>query len=128
MKTKRLWYIVGFLTMAMIIAGTLAFDQPGRKNNIQIQPDYALDGCTVIIVGKDASTDGSVMTTHTCDCGVCDWTWRAVPAADHEPGAMRKIYRVNRCETWPPEQGLKWDVYTSNDTGVEIPQPAHTYA
>jgi len=25
------------------------------------------DACTTIIVGKEASTDGSVMVTHTCD-------------------------------------------------------------
>ena len=32
--------------------------------------DLRSEACTVIMVGKDASTDGSVMTTHTCDCGV----------------------------------------------------------
>jgi len=26
-----------------------------------------LKSCTCIMVGKDASTDGSVMTSHTCD-------------------------------------------------------------
>jgi dipeptidase len=85
-------------------------------------------GCTVVLVGKEASTDSSVMTTHTADCGVCDWTWRHVPAADHEPGSTRKIYYINQIRTWPPETGGKWEMYTENDTGLEIPQVARTYA
>ncbi len=85
------------------------------------------DKCTVVMVGKDASTDGSVMTTHTCDCGVCDWTWRYVPPADHEPGTKRKIYYFNQFKTDPPEMGLKWDAIEDNFTGLEIPQVEHTY-
>ena len=86
------------------------------------------DACTSILVGKDASTDGSVMTTHTCDCGDCDWTWRYIPAADHKPGEMRKIYHIDQFKTTPPEEGLKWDIVEKNFTGVEIPQVHHTYA
>ena len=85
------------------------------------------DGCTVIMVAKGASTDGSTMATHTCDCGVCDWTWRHVPAADHKPGETRQIYHINQYKTWPPEQGLKWDLYKNDFTGLEIPEVPHTY-
>ena len=80
------------------------------------------------MVGNDASADSSVMTTHTADCSICDWTWRHMPAADHEPGTMRKIYHISQIKTWPPDVGLKWDMYKENYTGVEIPQVAHTYA
>jgi dipeptidase len=127
-STKKLLVVVSILFFALVLVGGLAYFQPGQKKFASVEPDYALDGCTVIIVGKAASTDGSVMTTHTCDCGVCDWTFRYVPAADHESGATRKIYHIDQFQTWPPEQGLKWEIYKSNDTGVEIPQPAHTYA
>ncbi|MBM3298288.1 MAG: hypothetical protein FJY83_11935, partial [Candidatus Aminicenantes bacterium] len=85
------------------------------------------DACTVVMVGKDASTDGSIFTTHTCDCGTCDWTFRVVPPADHEPGATRKIYHIDQFKTWPPSEGLKWDIYLKDFTGLEIPQAAHTY-
>ena len=68
------------------------------------------------------------MTTHTCDCGICDWTWRHVPAADHKPGATRKIYHISQYKTWPPAEGLKWDIYKKDFTGTEIPEVAHTYA
>ena len=86
------------------------------------------EGCTSILVGKDASTDGSVMTTHTCDCGTCDWTWRHVAAADHKPGSTRKIYHISQYKTWPPSEGLKWDLYKKDFAGLEIPEVAHTYA
>jgi len=87
-----------------------------------------LEGCTVIMVGKAASTDGSVMTTHAADCGVCDWTWRHVPAADHKPGETRKIYHIHQIRTWPPSEGSKWDLYQNDFTGLEIPQVPRTYA
>ncbi len=90
--------------------------------------DPRLEACTVIMVGKNASTDGSVMTTHTCDCGICDWTFRRVPAADHKPGDVRRIYHVDQFGTIPPEQGLKWDrVFRDNFAGLEIPEVPHTH-
>jgi dipeptidase len=88
--------------------------------------DFSDAGCTVIMVAKGASSDGSTMATHTCDCGVCDWTWRHVPAADHQPGEMRKIYHISQYKTWPPEEGLKWDLYKNDFTGLEIPEVPHT--
>ena len=86
-------------------------------------------GCTSIMVGKDASVDGSTMTTHSCDCSVCDFTWRHVPAQDYPKGATRKIRAISQYEAWDPKVGLKWDVVnTEKQTGLEIPQVAHTYA
>jgi dipeptidase len=80
------------------------------------------------MVAKNASTDGSIITTHAADCGVCDWTWRHIPAADHPPESTRKIYRISQMRTWPPEQGLKWDLIKNDFSGVEIPEVPHTYA
>ena len=86
------------------------------------------EGCTVIMVGRNASRDGSVMTTHTCDNGATDWTWRRIPAADHKSGEMRRIHHINCWNAWPPDQGLKWDrAFIDGATGVEIPQAPHTY-
>jgi dipeptidase len=85
------------------------------------------ENCTVIMVGKEASTDGSTMTTHAADCGVCDFTWRHVPAADHKTGDKRRIYHINQIRTWPPSEGLKWDLIKKDFTGVEIPEIAHSF-
>lgn len=59
------------------------------------------DGCTTIMVGKDASVDGSVMIAYTMDWTESFATSRYVPAADHEPDSIRleknfrgKLYQV----------------------------------
>jgi len=48
-------------------------------------------GCTDIVVGKKASADGSVITTHTCDCEY-DSRLIVVPAQDFPPGTMAPVY------------------------------------
>ena len=86
-----------------------------------IYPDgYEAESCTSLMVGRLASADGSVMTSHTCD-GVSH-TWVSMePAADHPEGAMHKIYK-----------GMRWTKFKGDTTGVkcvgEIPQAPHTYA
>jgi len=90
--------------------------------------DPRLEACTVVMVGKNASVDGSVITTHTCDCGTCDWTFRRIPAADHKPGETRKIYHIGQFDAPAPDLGLKWDrVKIDSFTGLELPEPPHTY-
>lgn len=51
-----------------------------------------IDACTSILVGKAASTDGSVMCTYNIDSwGACHKMYR-YEAGKHPAGAMRKIY------------------------------------
>ena len=123
-KLSNILGFLGVLVMALIMTAGLT-ERPATGF---VDLDPLPEGCTSVLVGKLASVDGSTMTTHTCDCGVCDWTWRHVSAADHEEGAKRKIYHINQYVTWPPDEGLKWERIKDNDTGIEIPQPAHTYA
>ena len=53
------------------------------------------ESCTSIMVGKRASTDGSVITSHTCDGRYR--TWMTVePAADHKKGEKHWCARA-RC-------------------------------
>ncbi|MBM3284652.1 MAG: hypothetical protein FJY81_02155, partial [Candidatus Aminicenantes bacterium] len=112
----------------LFVVLVLFFGGRGREENLIQAEDLPSDGCTVVLVGKDASTDGSVMTTHTADCGVCDWTWRHVPASAYPPDSKRKIYHISQIRTWPPEEGLKWDLYLKDCTGLEIPQVSRTFA
>ncbi|MFQ6069093.1 MAG: dipeptidase [Candidatus Aminicenantales bacterium] len=120
--------IYGFFVLLgiFIVVFSLLFFSTGRDENFP--PLERPEGCTVIMVGKDASADGSVMTTQSADCGICDWTWRYVRSADYEPGSMRKIYHKSQIEKWPPEGGLKGEEYEGSFTGLEIPQVPHTYA
>ncbi len=48
-------------------------------------------GCTSIMVGKLASTDGSVMTAHSCDGNYRTWLQIEAPRVN-PPGAQRPIY------------------------------------
>ena len=76
--------------------------------------------CTSIMVGRKASTDGSVMTSHTCDGRYRTWAYME-PAADHAPGTKHPVLR-----------GTMETAFRGDTTGVrlmgEIPEAAHTYA
>ena len=54
--------------------------------------------CTNFIASKGATADGSVMVTYTCD-GEFHPHLRALPAADHEPGAMQES-RTGTAKCW----------------------------
>ena len=50
------------------------------------------ESCTSILVGKLASTDGSTITSHSCDSGT-DRTWmNMVPRQKHNTGDMTKVW------------------------------------
>ena len=69
--------LIGFLFVVLVAVGFAGEDK---------------DACTSITVGKLASVDGSVMTSHTCDSRE-DRTWiDIVPARKYKPGAKRKTY------------------------------------
>ncbi|MDD8019696.1 MAG: C69 family dipeptidase [Acidobacteriota bacterium] len=125
-KARRFYFL--FLPVLLISLAALLAAVRAEKNVADLGLGQPADNCTSILVGKLASTDGSTITTHTCDCGQCDWTWRHVPAADHQPGEKRKIYHISQFKAWSPAEGLKWDLYKNDFTGLEIPQVAHTYA
>lgn len=83
-------------------------------------------GCTVIGVGKDATVDGSVITSHT-DCG-SECRIRVIPAQDFPKGAMAPVYwGMVYFGNWDPE--LKaWPLGEYGRKIGEIPQVEHTYA
>lgn len=126
MRSHKKWLILSLFLAALLVGGILANPQKTCEADPTIALDYP-GGCTVILVGKDASADGSVMSTHTCDCGICDWTFRLVPGAEHKEGDVRKIYHVSQYHTWPPQEGLKWEKYKDDYIDFDIPQPARTY-
>ncbi|MGB9892787.1 MAG: dipeptidase [Candidatus Saccharicenans sp.] len=122
MKRILLWFCVFFCFLSISIFILNYHPRPRLEDRVLND-----ENCTVIMVGKKASADGSTMTTHTADCGMCDWTWGYIPAANHKPGDKRKIYRISQTRTWPPDQGLKWDLIKKDFTGVEIPEVPHTF-
>lgn len=127
MSTKRIIFIVTLLWGVFSFINLSPLHSQTCNTCGTDLTDYQSDACTVLLIGKKASTDGSVISTHTCDCGVCDWTWRYVPAADYEDGAMRRIYYIPQFITKPPAKGLRWDTLEDKFSGLEIPQIKHTF-
>lgn len=82
-------------------------------------PGYA-ENCTSIMVGRLASTDGSVMTSHTCDGRYRTWL-EVVPARKTEKDSLHPVY-------W----GTLFTEEAWDRNGVirkgEIPEVASTYA
>lgn len=98
--------------------------------------------CTTMVVGKDASADGSVMVSHSDD-GLGDGSVIYVPAMNHKPGSKRAIYYSHCALDYKPQWGatVSHRIVTKergpgyNKKGVAssvplgfIPQVAHTYA
>ena len=77
------------------------------------------DGCTTIMVGKLASFDGSVMTSHTDDSHRTRSWMDIVPAKEHKPGETVTMYKREKDET------KKMPTYNHVPVG-EIPQVDYT--
>jgi dipeptidase len=125
MKKRSILLLFVFTFFAFSAA--VVFNQTEVVPDDAVWPEYP-EGCTTVLVGKDASSDGSVIACQTADCGMCDFTWHHIPAADHPEGSVRKIYHINQIRTWPPEVGGKWVKYVEGYTEVDIPEVPHTFA
>lgn len=77
-------------------------------------------GCTSIMVGRKASSDGSVMTSHTCDSHRTGSEIVVVPSRSYKPGAERLLTKRRDDDTGPMER------YGREPTG-RIPQVAETF-
>jgi dipeptidase len=111
--TVRAGLILLLAIFPMLAAGQLAKDiDPGG-------PGYA-ENCTTIMVGRLASTDGSVMTSHTCDGRYRTWL-EVVPAMKFERDTVHHVY-------WGTlHTEAAWDMTNVTHNG-EIPEVKSTYA
>ena len=87
--------------------------------------DYETSGmeCTSITVGKKASADGSVMTSHTDDSHRSRTNIYVTPAEDHDLGEKQPLYKREWAKKQLPGQMLRYDNIHLGD----IPQVEHTY-
>ena len=76
--------------------------------------------CTSIMVGKKASTDGSVMTSHTCDSHRTGSQVVVVPGAKHKPGSRWLLTKRRNDDSGPMQR------YGRQPAG-KIPQVAETF-
>ncbi|MFH1945553.1 MAG: C69 family dipeptidase, partial [Acidobacteriota bacterium] len=87
--------------------------------NPSIDPDAWETGCTSILVAVNASTDGSVITCHSCDGNYRTWV-EMTPGTTHKAGEMDTIY-WGKLHTETP-----WDMRNVRVKG-EIPAPEKSY-
>ncbi|MCT4637385.1 MAG: C69 family dipeptidase [Bacteroidales bacterium] len=78
------------------------------------------EGCTSITVGKLASFDGSVMTSHTDDSHRTRSWMDIIPAKKHKKGATTTMYKREACNDF------KMPTYKHTPIG-SIPQISETY-
>ena len=101
------------LLFAALLSGSAA---------IFAQEEIPFEGqsCTSILVGRLASTDGSVVTSHTCDGRYRTWAY-IEPAADYPKGSLHDV-----------RHGTMHTAFRDDTTGVrlvgQIPEATHTYA
>lgn len=103
-----LFFLVIFVSLA---AGTFVGTRGDSEEN---------DACTSIMVGKQATTDGSVITSQTCDGNYRTWV-RIEPSKKFPKGAKAKIFGGFLHNETP------WDLRKVEVQG-EIPQVEETYA
>ena len=106
--------------MAIILLSVLnqaIYSQYAYK--IPDNPGYD-ENCTTIMVGRLASTDGSVMTSHTCDGNYRTWL-DITPRQKFEKGAMHPVYwgMLHTEEAWDKSR---------LEMKGQIPEVAETYA
>ena len=103
------------LALASIIASA-------QDNSFEYDPITDGMECTSITVGKKASADGSVITSHTDDSHRTRTNMLVEKAADHKKGEMVTMYK----RQWAKKVEGKMDKYENIEIG-EIPQVNHTY-
>ena len=83
------------------------------------RPVNTPESCTSIMVGKKASADGSVMTSHTCDGNYRTWM-EIVPAAHYERDTTVAIYNGRMHTEYPADR-------TRMELKGTIPEARSTY-
>ena len=106
---------ISILALFVLLNITSVFAQPDETT----REGMSRMSCTSIMVGKGASVDGSVMTSHTCDSWYRTWM-QIVPAKEYKNDTVTAIYD-GRMHTQSPQDSTK--MYRK---GV-IPQVRKTY-
>lgn len=110
---KKIKLILPIALFAILTTNLFSQDKPDWEGGVP-------EGCTTITVGKLASDDGSVMTSHTDDSHRTRSWLDITPAKDHAEGATATMYKRNTYDS------LAMPTYKHDPIGT-IPQVSHTY-
>lgn len=107
-------------TLSLLLIVTFSFQIFAQGIFEQVNDPFFGESCTSIMVGKKASTDGSVITSHTCDGKYRTWL-KIEKGQKFEKGSTTNIYKGTlRTET-------AWDRRNVKIAGT-IPQAKETYS
>ena len=116
---RKIWTKALFLAVLVLVPFLLLISSQSAETAPEVWEDWEA-GCTSIMVGKLASTDGSVMTAHSCDGNYRTWVKMELHLK-HNEGAKAPIYH-----------GLLHNEFSGEMRRVtvagEIPQVPETYA
>lgn len=110
---KNLSGLLAILTFTLFSFNSISQDKSDWEGGVP-------EGCTSITVGKAASYDGSVMTSHTDDSHRTRSWMDITPAKDHKKGATTPMFKRVAVDSFA------MPTYGHNKIG-EIPQAEHTY-
>ncbi|MCR4425516.1 MAG: C69 family dipeptidase [Firmicutes bacterium] len=96
MRSRKISLALALVAVAMLVFGSVAH------------------ACTIVAVGKDATTDGSTMITHNDDSSVADYRLWIIPEQDWPEGSTRDIV-------------VDGHNYTGGTVVGTMPQVPHTY-
>lgn len=114
MNRKIFKAVMAAVILAAVPAMTLTATAQAVRDGIS-----AKDACTSIMVGKKASADGSVMTSHTCDSWYRTWMQMTEPQ-DFPRDTVTSVYKGRMHTEYPGSMdGVK-------EAG-QIPQAKHVY-
>lgn len=113
--------IAGILPLVLVLALVATFAPSSAQ-----AAETASRSCTDILVGKDATVDGSTIGTYSCD-GARYAQIARIPGKHYRPGTMIPIYYTP--DVYNYETYLEYLEYLKNPTWIgEIPQVRRTNA
>lgn len=110
--------ITALLVTFLLVCSTLVTALPGPES----EGGSWAGGCTDILVGKDATADGSVIGTYSCD-GAAYAKLEVVPGATYREGTTLSIYY----RPYPNNYNAYIDALDKEECLGEIPQAAETF-
>jgi dipeptidase len=108
------------LFILLLFPAFILFAQDSFSHDLPDWEGGVPEGCTTITVGKTASSDGSVMTSHTCDSHRTRGWLTITSKMDHPAGSVVDLV------TRMPNDSLAMPTYKYEKSG-EIPQVEHTH-
>ena len=86
----------------VFLVGSAPAPQQNAAGQVPPQEPPCTECCTSLLVGPEASVDGSTMTSHSCDSGT-DRTWISLePRKSHPAGSMATLWLQPKRTTQAP--------------------------